>query len=95
MATYDDTDRWTPLQRAMALSVAQTVGTLPQAKLPPLNGPGPERETLRLPLVKVRSLVSNRYGPDGKCVEAGQLLELRADEALGWIQHSWAAAEAG
>jgi hypothetical protein len=80
------------LEKVMALSVAATVGTLPEGKLPPLNGPGPERETLRLPLVKVRSLVSNRYGPDGKCVEAGQLLELRADEARGWIQHGWAQA---
>jgi hypothetical protein len=89
MSNYVDEDRWTPLQRAMALSVAQTVGTLPAGKLPPLNGPGPERETLRLPLVKVRALVSNRYHT-GRCVQVGDIIELRADEARGWIQHGWA-----
>lgn len=85
MATYDHDDRWSPLTRALT----PNVGTFPEAKLPPLNGPGPERETLRLPLVKVRSLVSDRYH-HGKCVAIGDVIELPAHEARGWTQLGWA-----
>jgi hypothetical protein len=85
MATYDHDDRWSPLMRALT----PNIGALPEAKLPALNGPAPERETLRLPLVKVRSLVRDRYH-NGRCVQVGDIIELRADEAHGWIQHGWA-----
>ena len=44
------------------------------------------------PLVKVRSLVDNRFGPDGNVVQAGQVFELPSPEAAGWIALRWAEA---
>ena len=86
MATgYDPREPWSP----MTVALTPNVGTLPEAKLPPLRGPGPERETLRLPLMKLRSMIDNRFH-NGKCVAIGDLIELPADEARGWIALRWA-----
>jgi hypothetical protein len=70
------------LEKVMALSVAQTTGTLPH----PLD----RTPQVKHPKVRLRSLISNRFGPDGKVVQAGQVFELPADEALAWVRFKWA-----
>ena len=70
------------LEKVMALSTAQFTGKLPH----PLD----RTPQVKHPKVRLRSLVSNRFGPDGRVVQVGQVLELPADEARGWIQLKWA-----
>lgn len=72
------------LEQVMALSTAEFTGKLPH----PLD----RTPQVKHPKVRVRSLVSNRFGPDGRVVQAGQVIELPADEARGWIALRWAEA---
>ena len=72
------------LEKVMALSTAQFTGKLPH----PLD----RTPQVKHPKVRLRSLVSNRFGPDGKVVQAGQVFELPAPEAAGWIALRWAEA---
>jgi hypothetical protein len=90
--SYEDPGPWTPLQRAMALSVAQTVGTLPEGKLRPLLGtPRRDRdaEMARHPLVKVRVLTGDRFYK-GRVAGVGEVITLPDYEARAWIQLKWA-----
>jgi hypothetical protein len=72
------------LEKVMALSTAQFTGKLPH----PLD----RTPQVKHPKVRVRSLVANRFGPDGRAVQVGQVLELPAPEAAGWIALRWAEA---
>jgi hypothetical protein len=72
------------VEKVMALSTAEFTGKLPH----PLDG----TPQVKHPKVRVRSLVSNRFGPDGQVVQAGQVLELPSPEAAGWIALHWAEA---
>jgi hypothetical protein len=90
MAT--DYDRWPALtgrgarEQVMAMSVAAHVGRLPH--------PTDPKPVVTHKLVKVRSMVDNRYY-NGKYVAIGDVIELPADEASGWIKLKWAAAATG
>jgi hypothetical protein len=72
------------LEKVMALSAAQFTGTLPH----PLD----RTPQVKHPNVRVRALVSNRFGPDGRVVQVGQVIELPSPEAAGWIALRWAEA---
>jgi hypothetical protein len=92
MAT--DHDRWPSLIGRAMFPDGGPVGTLPPPTLPPLNGsPRPDRdaEMKRHPLVKVRSLVSDRYH-NGRRVSVGDVIALPAPEARAWVRLGWAEA---
>lgn len=82
-----DYDRWPPLtgrsalEQVMAMSAAAHVGRLPHPMDP--------KPVVTHKLVKLRSMVDNRYH-NGKCVAVGDLIELPADEASGWVKFKWA-----
>jgi hypothetical protein len=84
-----DYDRWSALtgrsalDQVMAMSAAAYVGRLPHPMDP--------KPVVTHKLVKVRSMVDNRYH-NGKCVAIGDVIELPADEARGWIALRWAEA---
>jgi hypothetical protein len=69
------------LEKVMALSVAQTVGTLPH----PLD----RTPQVKHPLVKVRMLTGDRYY-QGRVAQVGEIITLPDYEAAGWMKLGWA-----
>jgi hypothetical protein len=86
---HHDYDGWpsltgrSALDQVMAMSAAAHVGRFPHPMDP--------KPVVTHKLVKVRSMVDNRYH-NGKCVAIDDVIELPADEAHGWIKFKWAEA---